>query len=218
MIKRNPFTSIEDKIIVEYYEKNGKFDGIETILDGRSKKQARDRYNEYLNPFINKEEFTEEENEKLIKLYYEYEGRWTQIVKYFEGRTQKQIRNAGQRLLRKGLLIETKRIGSCKGPRSRTNNSCYIGKQIVYSDNCIFERLERTERLERLERLERFEIFDECFLNVEAKYSSFEITSNDCKEANSKENKAELQDFSDDLFDLDEFYFNESFNIEDAFL
>lgn len=73
-------------------------------------RQCHDRWFYYLSPEINKNPWTEEEDQRLIQLSNQYGRRWVQIAKHFEGRTDTQIKNRMKVLQRRIVneqVIET---------------------------------------------------------------------------------------------------------------
>ena len=59
----------------------------------RTHKQLKEHYLNYLRPEIKKEEWTLEEDLKLVELLNRYGKEWKIIERNFEGRTQNQIKN-----------------------------------------------------------------------------------------------------------------------------
>ena len=103
-IVKEKFTQAEDDLLKYLVKKYGtnKWNLIGSLMCGRNSRQCRDRWNHYLcDENLNHEEFTQEDDELLLKLYYEIGSRWTIIAKHFERRNSVIVRNRIFKLLRK---------------------------------------------------------------------------------------------------------------------
>ncbi|XP_022897794.1 transcription factor MYB3R-2-like, partial [Olea europaea var. sylvestris] len=56
-------------------------------------KQCRDRWNNHLNPEINKGAWTKEEDEVLISAHAVYGNKWAEMAKLLPGRLENSIKN-----------------------------------------------------------------------------------------------------------------------------
>jgi hypothetical protein len=93
-IIKGSWTKEEDDQIVQLVKVYGKsWSKISKILISRNGKQIRDRYINVLDPFIKKGKFSEDEDQKLIELYYKYGPKWSTISKFFPNRTADMIKN-----------------------------------------------------------------------------------------------------------------------------
>lgn len=92
---RVPFTAEEDEKIKTLAEKYGtkQWSLISSFVKGRTPKQCRDRYCNYLFPGYFKGEWTKEEDELLEKLYIENGPKWSIIQKSFPERSQNSVKN-----------------------------------------------------------------------------------------------------------------------------
>lgn len=91
---RQAWTKEEDKTLVELVQKNGcNWSLISSFIEGRTGKQVRERYLNKLDPKINRNRFTAEEDLKILKLYRQIGARWREISKSFEGRPENMIKN-----------------------------------------------------------------------------------------------------------------------------
>jgi len=91
---RNLWKPQEDELLLQLYAKHGpKWTLIGKSIGGRTCKQVRDRYLNNLQPDINNEAFTQEEDEKLLSLYGLLGSKWKEIASQMPGRTQSQVKN-----------------------------------------------------------------------------------------------------------------------------
>lgn len=92
---RIPFTPDEDEKLKHLANKYGtrSWSLISTYLEGRTPKQCRDRYSNYLFPGFFKGEWTNEEDCLLFKLYNEFGPKWSKIKKSFPDRSSNSIKN-----------------------------------------------------------------------------------------------------------------------------
>ena len=113
------FTKQEDYRLIELVQRLGenRWNLIARYMQNRNARQCKDRWNQYLSPNTNNTPWTQEEEEKLKRLYVELGGKWYEIAKRFNGRADSQIRNKWRTLLRrngqyfpKSTVAITKRI------------------------------------------------------------------------------------------------------------
>lgn len=92
---KGPWSKEEDDIIVEMVKKYGpkKWSTIAQALPGRIGKQCRERWHNHLNPGINKEAWTQEEEITLIHAHRMYGNKWAELTKFLPGRTDNSIKN-----------------------------------------------------------------------------------------------------------------------------
>ncbi|CAD8055923.1 unnamed protein product [Paramecium primaurelia] len=60
---------------------------------GKTNKQCMERYNNCLNPLVNKKPFTAEEDEIIYQNYISLGSKWSKIAMKLNGRTQNQVKN-----------------------------------------------------------------------------------------------------------------------------
>lgn len=96
-IKRNriPFSIEEDEKIKRLVDKFGKrkWRIIASFMKGRTPKQCRDRYCNYLFPGYFRGEWSKEEDDLLVKLYSEVGPKWSVIKKSFIDRSANSLKN-----------------------------------------------------------------------------------------------------------------------------
>ncbi|XP_021734294.1 transcription factor GAMYB-like [Chenopodium quinoa] len=111
-LKKGPWTSAEDAILVEYVTKHGegnwnavqKHSGL-----SRCGKSCRLRWANHLRPDLKKGSFTPEEENRIIELHAKMGNKWARMAAELPGRTDNEIKNYWntriKRLLRAGLPI-----------------------------------------------------------------------------------------------------------------
>ncbi|CBI28055.3 unnamed protein product, partial [Vitis vinifera] len=102
---KGPWSKEEDEIIIELVNKYGpkKWSTIAQALPGRIGKQCRERWHNHLNPAINKEAWTQEEELALIHAHQIYGNKWAELTKFLPGRTDNAIKNHWNSSVKKKL-------------------------------------------------------------------------------------------------------------------
>lgn len=92
--KKGKWTEEEDKNIIELIKKyNFDWKLIAAKFKERSLTQIKQRYTNCLDPLINKDKFTEEEDAVLLSQYAVYGPDWKKIAKFFTNRPSNMIKN-----------------------------------------------------------------------------------------------------------------------------
>lgn len=105
-IVKGAWTKEEDQMIVDLVNKSGRnWALISKMMPTRNGKQIRDRFLNYLDPFINKIKFTDDDDGKIIEFYKIYGTKWSKIAKFFDGRTGDMIKNRFYSCLKRKVHI-----------------------------------------------------------------------------------------------------------------
>lgn len=100
---RTKFSEREDLKLIKLVSESGKSPNwreISNIMQTRTPRQCRERYQNYLCPRINHHEWTAEEDQILTTQFQIHGPKWNTIAKMLKGRTGNMIRNRWQTLLR----------------------------------------------------------------------------------------------------------------------
>ncbi len=93
--KKTKFTYKEENVLIEHFKEYGdsRWDLAAGQLKGRTPRQCRERYLNYLSPNANVAPWTVEEERLLLQLHRQLGNKWALIAEFFPGRTGEKIRN-----------------------------------------------------------------------------------------------------------------------------
>ena len=100
--KKNKFTPSEDEKLKYLVSKFGtdSWSLIGQLMQTRNARQCRERWNNYLNPTLSTEPWSFEEDQLLAKKFAELGPQWNKLSKFFNNRSDNNIRNRWHFLLR----------------------------------------------------------------------------------------------------------------------
>ena len=116
------FSPLEDQKLQELVGQFGakRWRRIAQYMPGRTARQCRDRYSNYLNPEFYNDKWTNEDDMLLIQKFREYGSQWTKITHFFPGKNANNIKNRwNYSVSRMTSSLDAKTL---KGPLKQTQN------------------------------------------------------------------------------------------------
>lgn len=109
LTKRKRFSKEEDARLKQLVngERNKSWDQIASEMPGRTARQCRDRYNNYLFKEISSASWSKEEDEIILDLYKVHGPKWSMISKKLVGRSGNNVKNRWYKFLSKQQAIFT---------------------------------------------------------------------------------------------------------------
>lgn len=94
-LSRRKFSPEEDRMLLRLVEANGphRWDNIAAAVPGRTGRQCRDRFRNYLMPNLNSEPWSPEEDRILVTKYHEIGSHWSRIAEFLNGRSSNSVKN-----------------------------------------------------------------------------------------------------------------------------
>lgn len=132
---RQKFSELEDKLIREQIEivGEGNWTLVAKAVPGRTARQCRERWVNYLSPNVDNSPWTSEEDKKLEKLVDSLGKKWSLIAKHFPKRTDVLIKNRYTLLYRR---------------KSRDNNEGKITLPPFLENTAAMDRTQQASKLQ----------------------------------------------------------------------
>lgn len=101
-LRKGTWTSEEDALLIKlvYELKKRNWGDVAALIEGRTAKQCRERWCYNLDPSINKNVWTPEEDQILIKSQSELGNRWAHIASLLPGRTENAVKTRFKSIMR----------------------------------------------------------------------------------------------------------------------
>ena len=134
------FNEEEDQKLKEIVLAHGacEWSKIAMALPGRTARQCRDRWVNYLNPLLCDKEWTEEEDNLLLEMYKEFGTHWKDLSLFFHGRSLNSVRNRVLKLERRNKSKARKKHGKILTELPESKNNVEIKEGDVL-DNKLFD-------------------------------------------------------------------------------
>ncbi|CAI2369764.1 unnamed protein product [Moneuplotes crassus] len=102
-LAKGPWSKEEDLLLKNFVKENGikSWFKATSIIEGRSTKQIRERWINVLDPNLKKSKWSLEEEKILFELFLKFGSKWAKLRKFFQGRTENQLKNRFYSTLRK---------------------------------------------------------------------------------------------------------------------
>jgi len=104
-IHKTKFTQKDDDLLRDLVEESQEHDwiSIASKMGNKNARQCRERWNNYLNPLLEKRDWTQEEDDIIIEKHMEVGCHWNVISRLLKGRSGNSVRN-------RFLVIQRKKI------------------------------------------------------------------------------------------------------------
>ena len=117
---RKIWSTEEDETIKKLIKKVGKnWKALSEMLGTKTGKQIRERFINKLDPKITKQQWSDEEDRKIIELYTQIGRKWSQISKHLPGRPQNKIKNRFYSYIQKNYDIKFRLLDENGQPRTK---------------------------------------------------------------------------------------------------
>jgi hypothetical protein len=148
---KTKFTPEEDDRLIDIVNRRPGASWVEiaSAMRTRNPRQCRERYKNYLDPHLRRDDWTEAEDHLLTQKYVELGPKWNQMSKLFVGRSDIALRNRHMALVRRqgSLEINGETVQPLEPegpdvldiPQGRTDWECWHGENGSFDPWSIFD-------------------------------------------------------------------------------
>ena len=106
---RTKFSQLEDKKLIQIVKEMPKVNwkAVAMQMEGRTPRQCRERYNNYLAPNLRTSPWTVEEDAILIQKYQEYGPKWSFLSQFFDKRGPVSLKNRHAKLVYQSSKLQS---------------------------------------------------------------------------------------------------------------
>jgi myb proto-oncogene protein len=113
---RKIWSTEEDETVRKLIRKVGRnWKVLSEMLGSKTGKQIRERFINKLDPKINRDDWTDEEDRRIITLYSEIGRRWSEISKHLPGRPENKVKNRFYSFIQKNYDIKYRPLHEHQG-------------------------------------------------------------------------------------------------------
>lgn len=136
-IQRDRFSHEEDLQLKKLVEEHGVNDWelIASLMSDRNVRQVRERWSNYLDPNVNLEPWSKEEEDLLLKKHTELGNHWKKIAEFFVNRTDINVKSKYRHLMRMKVKKSRPRYKSHRTTAIRVPKKAPVEKKQVAAVN-----------------------------------------------------------------------------------
>lgn len=126
-------------------------------IEGRTGKQCRERWHNHLDPNINKNSWTEEEERIMSEAHKELGNRWSEIAKRLPGRTDNHVKNHWYSFMRRNVRRLNREVGNVTGSHTKAEKAAEgSGSDKANGDNSVTKKANKSRKAANLAELQRY--------------------------------------------------------------
>jgi hypothetical protein len=124
-VHRHPFTAAEDAAVIKLMQswQFPRWQDISHFLPGRTPRQCRERWTNYLSPRVRSGPWTESEDQLLLERMNEFGSSWSTISTYFNGRSDNDVKNRWYSHLKHETVFDGEKYVFGNGEKGRAKRN-----------------------------------------------------------------------------------------------